>query len=201
MDVETAFTRRRSCRDFDGVPVDASVLDRVLDAASYAPAAGNTWGIDLLALVGREQTAAYWDVTLPAGDRRTSFRWPGLLRAPVLVVPYVSSAAYVDRYAEADKTHSGLGEAADAWPVPYWWVDGGAAVMAVLMAAADAGLGALFFGQFAAEAAVADRFGVPTGWRALGTVALGHPAAGPTPSRSASRGRRPLSQAIHRGRW
>ena len=106
------------------------------------------------------------------------FPWPGLLRAPVLVLPYVSPQGYVDRYAEADKSDTGLGDGAERWSVPYWWVDGGAAVMALLLAAEAAGLGALLFGQFDHEPTLAAHLGVPEGRRALGTVALGHPGAG-----------------------
>ena len=51
-------------------------------------------------------------------------------------------------------------------------------------------------------AAVAHELGVPDGRRALGTVALGHPApGGRTPSGSARRGRPPASERVHRGSW
>ena len=60
--------------------------------------------------------------------------------------------------------------------MPYWWVDGGMAVEHVLLGAVDAGLGACFFGLFDHEPAVFAALGVPEGWRALGTIALGHPA-------------------------
>ena len=159
------------------------MLRRVLSAAGRGPTAGNTWGLDLV-LVTRPQD--YWSVTLP--DPR-GFPWPGLLRAPVLVIPVADPDAYVRRYAEPDKARSGLGAAAAAWSVPYWWVDGGAAVMAVLLAATDAGLGSLLFGQFGHEAAVAERFGIPTGRVALGTIALGFPGPGTSRSDSDRRGR------------
>ncbi|MFN8053360.1 MAG: hypothetical protein U0Q22_18105 [Acidimicrobiales bacterium] len=42
----------------------------------------------------------------------------------MLVVVTVRAGAHVDRYAEADKSHTGLGDDESAWPVPYWWVDG-----------------------------------------------------------------------------
>ena len=53
-------------------------------------------------LEGPEQTARYWDASFPP-ERRDGFRWPGLLDAPVLVVPVADPAAYVERYAEPDK--------------------------------------------------------------------------------------------------
>jgi nitroreductase len=86
--------------------------------------------------------------------------------------------------------------------VPYWWVDAGMAVMAALLAATAAGAGALFFGIFEREQAVLDALGVPPGHRAVGTIALGVPAADDEPGRSAAtRPRRPAADTIHRGRW
>lgn len=190
---------RRMCRDFRPDPVPADVLDPVLRAAFRGPAAGNTSALDLLVLTG-DDVETYWGTTLDE-SRRAEFPWPGLLRAPVLVVPYVSPERYVERYSEPDKAASGLGDRVDDWPVPYWWVDGGAAVMTLLLAAESAGLGALFFGQFAHEPAVAARFGVPQGHRALGTVALGLRADGPSRSASARRGRPPADSLLHHGGW
>ena len=85
--------------------------------------------------------------------------------------------------------------------MPYWWVDGGAVVQNLLLAATAAGLGACLFGQFAHEAAVRAAFGVPDDRRALGTVALGWPAEADDPGRSAGRARPALDVVVHRGRW
>jgi nitroreductase len=191
--------RRRMCRDFTDESIGEAVLDRILGAALGAPAAGNTHGLDLVVLRG-SQTSLYWDVTL-SPQRRAGFRWPGLLKAPVLVVPYVDPQAYIERYSEADKVRSGLGVDPDNWVVPYWFVDGGAAVMAMLTAAEALGLGALLFGQFDHESAVRVALGVPEHFRAVGTVALGHRRAHTEPSRSARRGRPEVAQHVHQGFW
>lgn len=201
MDVHSALGVRRSCRAYREEPVPPDVLDRILDAARRAPSAGNTWALDLVVLEGPDETAGYWDTTLPA-ERRGAFPWPGLLRAPVLVVVVTDPAAYVDRYAEADKARTGLGEGEAAWPVPYWWVDAGAAVMAVLLAATAEGLGSLLFGIFDHEAALAGHLGVPDGHRLVGTVALGWPdPSDARPSASATRRRPALDRVVRRGRW
>jgi nitroreductase len=192
------------CRDYLTWPIPDDLLRRVLHAAFRGPAAGNTAALDLLVLQG-DDVAAYWDLTLPddgPGGRREAFRWPGLLRAPVLVVPVVDPGAYLARYAEQDKAASGLGGDLDAWAVPYWWVDAGAATMALLLAAEDAGLGCLLFGQFDHEPLVAQRFGIPAGHRCVGTVAFGWPApGGRQPSASAQRGRPDPTGRVHLGRW
>jgi nitroreductase len=187
-------------RTYTDQPVAPDVLDRVLAAARRAPSAGNTQALDLLVLDGPGSTGAYWDVTLPT-ERRSSFRWPGLLRAPVLVIPCVRPGAYVERYAEADKARTGLGDDVAAWTVPYWHVDGGAAVMAMLLAAVGEGLGALLFGQFGHEPAVRAAFAIPDDVAVLGTIALGHPAPDEPGGRSATRPRRSLDDIVHRGTW
>lgn len=187
------------CRDFSTEPLDEQTPTRLIDAASRAPSAGNTDGLEFLVLEG-ERTAVYWDLTLPT-QRRDSFRWPGLLAAPLLLLPYVEPEAWALRYSEPDKAHSGLGEVG-SWPVPYWYIDGGAAVMAVLLAAEDLGLGALFFGQFAHESALKETFGVPVDRRALGTIAVGNRAVeGQSRSDSALRGRPRASAMMHRHQW
>jgi len=186
-------------RAFTAEPVDPSVVDGLVDLARRAPSAGNSQGMAYVVLIGPQETARYWDVTLPA-ERRAGFRWPGLVAAPVLVLVLVRPDAWVERYGEPDKAATGLGEGTDAWPVPYWWVDAGMAVEHLLLGAVDAGLGACFFGVFDHEAALLAALGVPEGWRAVGTVALGHPAPD-EPGRSARRPRASLDEVRHRGGW
>ncbi len=200
MDLADAVRRRRMVRSFTNEPLDEGRLLAILDLGRRAPSAGHTDGRSLLLLRG-EETAAYWDASLPAGPRRDTFAWPGLVAAPALVVVLTSPSAYVDRYAEADKAGTGLGRRAEDWAVPYWFVDGGMAVEAILLGAVAAGLGASFFGLFDQEAAVLTALGVPDPWRAVGTIALGHPAAEDRPGRSAVRDRPTLDHVVHRGRW
>lgn len=199
-EIDQLLASRRMCRDFLPAAVDESDLRAVLSAGLGAPAAGNTHGVDLLVLTGADLTR-YWDLTLPDAAR-SEFPWPGLLNAPALVIVYVDPDAYLARYSEPDKAASGLGVDTDQWQVPYWWVDGGAAVMAMLAAAAGRGLGALLFGQFDHEPAVRAAFDVPSGRRAVATVALGHPAdPNERRSRSARRGRPDPTTHVHWSTW
>lgn len=186
-------------RDFTEETVARAVVDRLLDRARRAPSAGNTQPWAFLVLDRPAEVDRYWATTLSAAGRER-FRWQGLLRAPVLVVPYVDPDAYAARYGEPDKATTGLGAGTDAWPVPYWWIDVGAVVENILLLAVEEGLGACLFGQFAHEAAVRDAFGVPDRWRAAGTIALGRPAPS-TPGRSVARPRPPIDEVIHRSRW
>lgn len=191
-------------RSFAPEPVDAEVVRGLVEGARRAPTAGKSQGVHFLVLAGREETERYWSATLPVGTRRAGFGWPGLVAAPVLVLVLVSPETYVERYGEADKASTGLGADVDAWPVPYWFVDGGMAVMALLLGAVDAGLGVCFFGLFEHERMVLRALDVPQSWRAVGTVALGHlpsDAQHERPGRSAGRSRRPFEEVVHFGRW
>ncbi|MGI8661679.1 MAG: nitroreductase family protein [Acidimicrobiales bacterium] len=202
MDFAAIVRTRRMVRAFRGEPVAPEVLDRVLDAGRRAPAAGNTDGRAFVALIGQQDTARYWDVTLPAGAARDGFRWQGLLRAPVLVIVCASPDAYVARYAEPDKASTGLGARLEGWATPYWTVDAAFATMRVLDACVAEGLGACFFGLFDHEAAVKAAFGIPEPWQAIGTVAIGHPeGAADELGRSATRARPTLADVVHRGAW
>jgi len=184
-------------RAFDRRPVEPAVVDALVALARRAPAAGNTDGLDWVVLEG-DGTAAFWDTTMPA-ERRDGFAFPGLLDAPVVLLPVAHPDAYTARYGEPDKARSGLADPA-RWPVPYWSMDGAMAVMILLLAAEDAGLGALWFGVFKQGEALATRLGIPADRQILGAVALGHPLPARA-GRSAARPRRPVADTIHRGGW
>ncbi|HEX7444674.1 MAG TPA: nitroreductase family protein [Acidimicrobiales bacterium] len=203
MELTDAIRLRRMVRAFEPRALPAGTLDRILELGLHAPSAGFSQGWAFVVLEGPDQTSRYWDVTLPSSER-DRFPWPGLLDAPVLVIPLAHAQAYVDRYAEADKAGTGLGRAADDWPVPYWLVDTAMSSMLMLLGAVDEGLGALFFGIFDHEAELMADLGVPEGYRPIGTIAIGYGGEGTgadRPSRSLDRGRRPLAEVVHRGGW
>jgi nitroreductase len=198
VELTDAVRRRRMVRSFTDAPVAPDVVDGLIDLARRAPSAGNSQGMAYVVLAGAD-TSRYWDASLPP-DRRSTFAWPGLVAAPVLVVVLVRPGAWLERYAEPDKAATGLGGGEGEWPVPYWWVDAGMAVEHLLLGAVAADLGACFFGLFDHEPEVLGALGVPDGWRAVGTIALGYPAPD-EPGLSAGRPRPVLDDVIHRGRW
>lgn len=195
MDLDEAIRRRRMCRDFRPEPVGSETVDRLLERARRAPSAGHTQGWSFLVLDTPETVARFWT----AGAEPTWLRspsLPGLLRAPVIIVPWCSRAEYEDRYAETDKAGS------PEFTVPYWMVDTSFAVMLLLLGAVAEGLGALFFRlRPGAEERLRTEFGVPAEWSPLGAVALGWPTGDGGPGGSAGRGRKPWSEVVHRGGW
>jgi nitroreductase len=198
MDFQDVVRKRRMVRSFEATPLPADVVDRLLANAQRAPSAGFSQGWAFLVLEGPEQTRAYWDAVGPADPE--SFRWQDLYNAPLLVVCLSHKAAYLDRYAEADKGWTDRSEA--RWPAPYWDIDTGMAALLILLTAVDAGLGALFFGIPTAKIdAFRAAFGVPEELSPIGTVAVGYPKAKDPPSSSLRRGHRRAEDVIHRGHW
>ncbi len=189
-------------RSFDSRAVPADLVDQLVDLAARAPSAGKTQGWHLVVLEGAD-TARFWDITLPA-ERRGDFRWPGLLRAPVIALALADPVAYVERYSQADKVRTGLGEGVDAWPTPYWTVDASMSLNTLLLAAESVGLGALLFGVFTGDAELRGELHIPDHLQLLGAIALGwpdRPRAAQGEGRSATRPRRSAREIIHRGGW
>lgn len=198
MEFQDVVRRRRMVRNYEDRPLPPGALDRILDNATRAPSAGFTQGWQFLVLEGKEATGRFWDATF-TGRSRDAFAWPGLFRAPVVVVVLSHRQAYLDRYAEPDKGWADRDEA--RWPVPYWHVDAGFAALLMLLSAVDAGLGASFFGIFPDRLPHFRRaFGVPPAYTPVGAITIGHPAPD-RPSRSAARGRRRQGDVVLRGRW
>ena len=105
LELDAAVARRRMCRSFLERPVERDVLERALALATRAPSAGNTQGWAFLVLEG-DETAKFW-------QQEADSSWlahpshPGLLKAPVIVLPLASRASYLERYSEPDKAPPG----------------------------------------------------------------------------------------------
>ena len=80
--------------------------------------------------------------------------------APVLMVISANESLYHARYNEPDKL-AVTGGVEITWPVPYWFVDAGALMMLVLMAAIDEGLASAFIGHPDQKRICDDVLGLP----------------------------------------
>ena len=202
MEFRDVVRRRRMVRNFADTPVDPALVERALEHATRAPSAGFSQGWGFVVLDTPEAVDRFWAATTDEQARTDPDDWlRGMRRAPVLVVPCSSKAAYLGRYAEDDKGWTDRDEA--RWPVPYWHMDTAMAALMMLLTAVDEGLGACFFGiPAAAEDEVRRVLGIPDDHDPIGVVALGHrlPDTGNAGS-AARRRRRPVAEVAHRGRW
>ena len=196
MEFSKVLARRRMIRNYTAEPLDPGLVDEVAAAALRAPSAGNSQAIAVVVVTDdarRSEIAAIGD----EGSYVQRGFDPWVSRAPAHIVLAVSEKIYRDRYSEPDK----LGPDGDEidWPVPYWWVDAGAALMAVLLAAVDRGLGAGFLGVHSLPD-LAAVVGLPEHFEPIGVVTLGHPAPD---RRSASLDRPRLGpeDVIHHEYW
>jgi nitroreductase len=197
MDFADVVRRRRMVRAYDPTrPVPAAVREEILEHALHAPSAGFSQGWAFLVLEEGADRDRFWRAAAPAAEPA---RYGGLRDAPLVVVPLSHKDGYLDRYAEPDKGWTDRDEA--RWPVPYWHIDTGMASLLMLLTAVDHGLGAAFIGippeqipGFRAE------FGVPESHAPIGAITVGYRAPD-TPSPSLRRGRRPVEDVVHRGRW
>lgn len=183
-------------RHYRPEPIDSESLDRILEAGISAPSAGFSQGQSFVVVSDvsiRQQIASL------AGEPERVARGfdPWLSSAPVHIVVCVSERRYLDRYAEPDK--AAASDPADDWSVPYWWLDAGAAFMAILLAAVDEGLAAGFLGVHAIPG-LDQCLGLPATERAIGVITVGHPAPDRR-SGSLDRGRRTRSSILHWNRW
>ncbi|HEX6287245.1 MAG TPA: nitroreductase family protein [Acidimicrobiia bacterium] len=172
MEFKDVLARRRMVRNYTESPVDHNKLDRIAAAALRAPSAGNSQAIGVVVVTDpslRSEIAGLADE--PAYVEMGFDPW--ISKAPAHLVISVSEKAYRDRYSEPDK----LGEDGSEidWPVPYWWVDAGASMMAVLLATVDEGLAAGFLGVHSVPALSA-LLEIPEHFHPIGVVTVGHPA-------------------------
>lgn len=203
MELSDAVRARRMVRAYRtdrAIPREA--IGRLLDLGTRAPSAGFTQGWDFLVLTRAPDRDRYWAAATgdPGELEPAQDPWlTGMRSAPALVLCLSDRVRYLDRYAEPDKGWTDRDES--RWPIPYWDVDTGMAAMVMLLAAVDEQFGACFFGVPPQRStAVLAAFGIPSDRRLVGVISLGYPGADRR-SPSLRRGRRPLTEVAHDGRF
>lgn len=196
MEFEQVVWRRRMVRNYTTTPVDREVVDRILDRARRAPSAGFTQGFYFVAI---DDVATRRRIAELADEPDYVSRGfdPWFSSAPVHVVVCVSEADYHDRYREPDKLS---GDGAEIhWPVPYWYVDAGGALLLILLGAVEEGLAAGFFGVHRLPE-LKELLRIPDHVTPIGVVTMGLPAPDRR-SGSLRRGRKPLHDVVHWNHW
>jgi coenzyme F420-0:L-glutamate ligase/coenzyme F420-1:gamma-L-glutamate ligase len=176
---------RRTVRSFTGEPVDLAAVQRAVAAAVTAPAPHHSEPWRFVIVASEAARTALLDAMLAAWvddlrrdgfteeqiARRTRRGLP-LREAPLVVVPCLETSA---AHAYPDERRSRAEQA-------MFTVSMGAAVQNLLVALAVENLGsawissALFCQDVAATA-----LDLPTGWRPMGAIAVGHPEGSPPP--------------------
>jgi nitroreductase len=189
---------RRAVRSYTGERVPRETLERIARAARRAPSAGYSQGQRLLIVDDTNTIARLAD--MQEDDR--SKRWFGNAAAHIFVL--VREQDYHDRYTQSDKLAI-TGGVEVLWPVPFWHVDAGAALMLVLLAALEEGLGAGVYGVPVEEdAAWRELLALPDDLVIVNGVTVGHPAEDPDWDRATSvfsQRRRAHEDVVRWNRW
>lgn len=196
MEFAEVVRRRRMVRNYQDRAVDPVAIDRIIAAARKAPSAGFSQGQRFIVITDADTRRAVAELAGEDDYVAQGFD-PWMSRAPVHVVVCVRENDYHERYREPDKTGA-TGEEIE-WPVPYWWVDAGATMMLILLAAVDEGLAAGFFGFHRLDG-LRDTLRIPEDVSPIGIVTLGYPAPDRR-SGSVARGWKDPEGIVHRERW
>lgn len=201
MEFRELVRRRRMIRNFKQKPIPEDRLRRVLEVARHAPSGGFSQGFDFVVLTQPEELAWFYRTTDdPTDPDPFPGREPDLAPA-CLILPITNKRLYLDRYAQPDKIQFGM-DKEENWPIPSWTVDASMAIMLILLAAVDEGLGAWYFFISRGEDEVVSELGIPSSCKLLGVIALGYPSPDDLPRASVfAKRRRPFEDMVHFGRW
>jgi nitroreductase len=198
MEFRDILAKRRMHRAFLPDPLPDAQVERIASVIRRAPSGGFSQGGSIVVVTDADTRAA---VARAFGDEHYSTNGRNFVAdAPVHMVISANESLYHARYNEADKLQA-TGGVEVTWPVPYWFVDAGALMMLVLMAAIDEGLAGAFIGHPDQKRIFGELLGLPPDVVPIGLALIGKPGESPPlGSRLASR-RRPLDELVHRERW
>jgi FMN reductase [NAD(P)H] len=185
-------------RHYEPEPIPRETLERIVATVRRAPSGGFSQGQRLLVV---DDPALLEQMVAIAGDAPEGVE-PWFASAPAQILVLTREADYHERYQKNDKLQGG---SEIDWPVPFWHVDAGAALMLVLLAAIDEGLGAGVYGVFPdEEQQLRDLLHIPPELAIVAGVTLGRPLPDPEWSKRTSRStqrRRDLDELVHWNSW
>jgi FMN reductase [NAD(P)H] len=200
MQFQQLLPKRRMVRHYAPEPVSRDAVERIVATVRRAPSAGYSQGQRLLVVTEDEARAEVVRIATSGWGAADEGLEPWMESAPVHVFVCTREADYHERYNQEDKLVDG--EEIE-WPVPFWHVDAGAALMLILLAALDEGLAAGLTGvphETADELRAA--FGIPEDVTVVAHVTIGVPAPDPGWSAATSRATKPRrDDNVHWERW
>ena len=189
--------KRRAVRRFEDGGVERDVIERIARLAQRTPSAGFSQGQRLIVITEPERRR---EVARLCGEEEYEADFgPWISECAAQFFPCVSEAVYHRRYREPDKLQDD-GTEID-WPIPYWWVDVGATMQNVMLAAVNEGLGCGFVGtDEAGWMQLRQLLGIPDEFIPIGVMPVGRPVPD-VRSPSLKRGWVPFEDFAHWERW
>lgn len=161
--------RRRAVRRFEEGGVEREAIERIARLAQRTPSAGFSQGQRLVVVTEPARRREVARICGEDDDRSTFGPWVSECAAQF--VPCVSEAVYHRRYQEPDKVRDDGSEI--EWPVPFWWVDVGATMQTIMLAAVNEGLGCGFVGPEIEP--LRAYLGIPDEFVPIGVMPVGRP--------------------------
>lgn len=173
MELFEAIKKRRSIRAFEPKPVPEELIDKILEAARWAPSAGNRQARDFIIVKDKDTKRMLSQAALDQDF---------IEEAPLDIVVCANGDRSARRYGERGMQL-------------YSILDAAAAVQNLLLAVYALGLGACWVGAFR-DGWVSEILNLPTWLRPIAIIPLGYPAERPRPTP-----RMPIEQLVHRERF
>ena len=162
--------KRRAVRRFEEGGVERDVIERIARLAQRSPSGGFSQGQRLVVVTDPERRR---EVARICGEEYyVDVFGPWISECAAQFVPCVSAEIYHRRYQEADKIDEDGNEI--EWPVPYWFVDVGATMQTIWLAAVNEGLGCGIVGTDDLDALRA-ALGIPDEFTPIGVMPMGRP--------------------------
>ena len=191
--------KRRMVRHYTGERVPREALERIAATVRRAPSGGFSQGQRLLVVDDPDLLAR---IAALGDDDPLEGVEPWLETAAAQVFVMTRENDYHDRYRRDDKLQDG--EEIE-WPVPFWHVDAGAAMMLVLLATIEEGLAAAVYGIFDDdEKKLRDLLRIPDDFTLVAGISIGYPLPDPGWSSKTSRAtqrRRTVDEVVHWNAW
>jgi nitroreductase len=198
MEFRDILARRRMHRAFLPDPIPEEQIERIAGVIRRAPSGGFSQGGSIVVVTDAAKRQQIADAF--GNEHYTTNGRNYIADAPVLMVISANESLYHARYNEADKL-SATGGVEVTWPVPYWFVDAGALMMLVLMAAIDEGLASAFIGHPDQKRIFDELLGLPEDVVPIGLALIGKPGESPPTGSRLKERQRATEDLVHRDAW
>jgi nitroreductase len=198
MEFRDLLARRRMHRAFLPDSISEEQIERIAGVIRRAPSGGFSQGGSIVVVTDKTKRK---QIAEAFGDEHYTMNGRNFVAdAPVHMVISANESLYHARYNEADKL-AATGGVEVTWPVPYWFVDAGALMMLVLMAAIDEGLASAFIGHPDQKRIFDELLGLPEDVVPIGLALIGKPGESPPTGSRLKERQRATEDLVHRDAW